>query len=85
MAADAKFVDCGAVTVYDTNSAGTKRRDKNGKEWSGGSGTFDIAGVTYKVYVTLRKGGRGGTVVGLSLIVPNTMPHAVVEPGKVPA
>jgi len=68
------FIDIGNVTVHDTDAKGAKRRDKNAKEWSGGSGIITLpGGAIHKVFVSVRKGSRPGTTnVGLSLIVEPT-------------
>lgn len=67
--ANATFTDIGAVTVHDTDGKGTKRRSKSGDPYHAGSGTITINGTMYKVYCSVRKGGRPGTLVaGLSLI-----------------
>jgi len=55
--------DLGAVVCWDTDGKGAKRRDKNAKEWSGGSGVLELNGQPVRVFVSVRKGGRPGSFV----------------------
>lgn len=68
MADKKQWKDLGAVTCWDTDNKGAKRKDKNGKPFSSGAGVLTLAGANVRVYVRIVPGGRpGSTVVSISM------------------
>jgi len=71
MASDNKgtWTDLGAVLVYETNGKNVKYKDKKGVDYRAGSGVLTLHGAMFRVWITVRKGGRSGSeVVGISMV-----------------
>lgn len=55
--------DLGAVTLWDTDNKGVKRKDKNGKAYAAGTGVLTVNGQMVRVFLRVSAGARSGSTL----------------------